>query len=569
MPNSVLPPTVIVDPNRGYREWHIREIFDPGNASSTGQYVPNVDDSVRDWTQGVLRVVSVDYTTGISILQKWIEPADPNQVDDNDILLGAGPGDQSESYRLFLDQSVFPHTLSFNDRLHFYGTTVQSVKVFLGTDISEHGTVISQYYDSAGNLLGENIPVETVAVLQNGVVLPGEASASYNQAVKTPRVGHTTQNLPDGEVVTAVAYDSVGGATSTAKLLIKNSAFIRQTDASLKYVADISLETPFLLSSDPHTIEYPINMPVDNLNLMGVVSYSDGTKLRMPVDGTKFTIAGLRNYVATIQGQSVDLMLSYQLSPYESAYLDPTGPSGAIAVAYKARTRESDGAYSVKLYAYPTWVDQLNGYRLEYFLYTMDRKQVYRVTNQVTLASNSAPFDPLSYGIKQRINVGVNMPEVDPLFTAWRHTQPFEITLIRPGNQNTGDNWTVGFTAGQNPAYGLNVKALSTFIDVGNSKLDISCGCNTLEEWLNTVYYPTQPLFDSRSEQAPLEPNFFVVASENNRVELPITSWNTVINVERAPAEGKLVYIEFLRKMSDNDLQLAVAGLITHQQSGV
>jgi len=569
MSNTVLPATVIVDPNRGYREWHIREIYAPGNSSSAGQYVPNVDDSVRDWTQGILRVISVDHTTGISILRKWSEPVDPGKVTDEDILLGAGPGTQSESYRAYLDQSIFPHSLSLDSRLHFYGTTVNSVKVFLGTDISENGDVISQFHDSAGNLLGENIPVEPVAFFSAGVTIPGQAASDYNRAVSSAVVGQTSRKLVDGEVVTVVSYDLAGQAVSQAKLLIKNTAFVRQTDASLKYVADISVETPFLLASDQRVIEYPINMPVDALNLIGLVTYSDGSQIRLPIDGTKFEMVGLRNYVATIQGQSVDLMLSYQLSPLESAYLKAPSPNRRLNEPYVARTKESDGAYSVKLFAYPIWVDQLSGYRLEYFLYNLDRKQVYRVTNLITQAANSAPFDPLLYNVKQRINVGINMNQVDPLFDMWRHTQLFEITLIRPGNQDIGDNWTVGFTAEQNPPYGPNVKANSRFINVNNATLDISCGCETLDEWLATVYYPTQPLFDARTETGPLVPNFFVLVSENNRVELPIADWKKVISVERTPAEGKLVYIEFLRKMADNDLQLSVAGLITHQQQVV
>lgn len=567
MSNPVLPPSVIVDPNRGYREWHLSEIYSPGNPSSEGQYVPNKDDSVRDWTQGILRVINVDYTTGISILQKWTEPVDPGAVTDEDILLGAGPGYQSESYRMFLDQSVFPHSLSADARLHLYGTSVTSIQVFLGTDISENGDIISQYYDSAGNLLGSHIPVEAAAMFLNGVVIPGGSSSNYNVAVKVPRVGHTTRALTDGQVVTVVAYDSSGEARSQAKLLIKNSAFVRQTDSSLKYVASITIETPFLLGSDPHVIEYPINMPVDNLNLIGVVTYSDGSQHRMPVDGTKFELSGLRNYVATIQGQTVDLMLSYQLSVGESAYMDNTSPNGKINVPYQARTKESDGAYSVKLYAYPTWVDLLNGWRLEYYLYNLDRQQVYRVTNLVSQAINSAPFDPLLYGVKQRINIGVNMNDVDPLFDSWRHTQPFEITLIRRGDQRLGHNWTVGFDAGQDPAYGVDVEALFTFINVSNSTLDISCEQTSLEDWLDLVYYPIKPLFDARTEVGPLVPNFFVVVSNNNRVELPISQWNQPINVESVPGEGKLIFIEFIRKTSETDLQLGVAGMCLHQVS--
>ncbi|QVD49101.1 hypothetical protein LUCX_31 [Xanthomonas phage vB_XciM_LucasX] len=567
MSNSTLPSTIIIDPDRGYREWLVSEIYDPAKPAN-GLYVPNVNDSVRDWDQGIMRVIAVDYTTGISTLKKWTEPGDPGSVDDQDILLGAGPGTQSESYRCYLDTSVMPHTLSCDARLRFYGTTVRWVKIFLGTDISSRGTVISAYYDTAGNLLGENIPVELVRSYLDGIYDPGLASTENNIAVKRPMVGHTTKELPDGEVVTVVAYDAAGQAISQAKLLIKNSAFIRQTDASLKYVASIAIETPFLLGSDPTTIEYPINMPVDNLGLIGVVTYSDGSQSRLPVDGTKFQIAGLRNYVATIQGQTVDLLLTYQLGASESAYLDTPAPNGRIAKAYHARTKESDGAYSVKLFGYPTWVDALTGYRMEYYLYNLDRQQVYRVTNLVTPQSNMPVFDPILIGTKQYVSVGVNMQQVDPLFDDWRHTQMLEVTLLRQGNQIDGDNWTVGFTSGK-PAYGAGVKALGRIINVGNAKLDISCGVETLAEWLALVYTPIQPLYNSRTEPGPLDPNFMVVVSGNHRVEVPIASWDDEITVEGLPGEGKLIYLEFIRRTADNDLQLGAAGMIMHQQQNV
>lgn len=560
IPNS--PVTIIVDPNRGYRHWHIDELYRPGG---TGQYVPNVDDSVMDWTQGMMRVRSVDYTTGISILEKYNEPASANP-NAGDILVGAGPGYQSESFRAYLNTSVMPHALALDRRLHFYGTTVNSVKVFLGTDISENGTVISAYYDQGGTLLGEDIPVELVAVPNIQAPSPIVGSPSFiNTAVKCPMVGYSTMALQDGEVVTAVAYDDQGEAVSQAKLLIKNTAFVRSTDASLKYIVDISVETPFLSASDPKLIEYPINMPVANLNLWGVVTYSNGQTLRMPVDGTKFSMYGLGNYVATIQGQTTPLTLSYQLGPDEYSWITSPSPNNTIDVPYRAKTKRTDGAFSIKMFATPVWVDQLSGYRLEYFLYNLDRDQRYNVTSLVSMSSNSAPFDPIAYGIVQRLNVGVNMNEVDPRFMAHRFTQTFEITLLRPGNDDTGTNWTVGYVPGQDPKVGDGVKAEARFINVGNWELRISSDAESLNDWLDKVYYPTMPLFDERSEAAPPVPNYMVLAIGNQRIELPITSWDQIISIENWPGDGKPVYIEFIRRTAYNDLQLAVSGLITHQ----
>src|SRR5690606_38246651 len=124
---------------------------------------------------------------------------------------------------------------------------------------------------------------------------------------KTPKVGHTVEELDDGELVTAVVYDDVGNAVSITRLLVKKTAFVRTVDESKRFVTGIHIESPFLSKSDPRVLEYPINMPIQALSLVGVVTYSDGGVKRMPIDGTKFSLYGLNNYIATILGQRIPL----------------------------------------------------------------------------------------------------------------------------------------------------------------------------------------------------------------------------------------------------------------------
>ena len=552
MTDPVTPPVLIVEPTRGFRIWRTDEIYT--TADNPGRYVPNVGDGVWDWMQGMFKVTAVDYTTGESTIAKWNPPADPNVNSNEDILLGAGPGTQSESYRAYLDDSVVPHTLALDSRLHIYGTTAKNIKIFRGTNISETtGEVISAFYDQNGSLLGENIPLELV-------VMPGIT----NVAVKTPMVGYTMQSLPDGEVVTAVVYDDAGGVVSIAKLLIKNTAFVRTTDASMKYITGISVDTPFLSDTDPKRIEYPINMPIDGLNLMGVVTYSDGSQLRMPIDGTKFSLYGLNAYIATIQGQEVPLVLSYLLSPGEFSYILTPSPDKHISVPYRAVTLQADGAYSIKIFAYPVWIDALNGYRLEYFLYNLDRQAVYRVTNLIQMASGSAAFNPIVFGATQKIVVAVDLNRVDSRFAAYRHVQTLEITLLANGDEHNLENWTVGFSPGQTPPYGAGVKAIAQFVNTNNWKLDLTSGCGTLEQWLEKVFYATQPLYDPMSEEKAPAPNFFKITSGNYSAELPIASWNSEITVGAAPIDGGCVFLEFFRRDPSTDLQLGVSGMIVH-----
>lgn len=553
MVDAVTPPTLIADPTRGFRMWLISEIYT--GPTGTGKYVPNPDDMVWDWTSGYNRVISVDYTTGLSVIKPWNPPVNSNPMSDEDVLLGAGPGYQSESFRVYLDKSVLPHVLAVDSRVHLYGTTVSYIKIFKGTDTSVNGQVISQMYDQGGTFLGENIPMELVAM---------DPSAN-NVAVKTPQVGYTTQDLSDGDVVTAVCYDDAGNATSICKLLVKNTAFIRTTDASAKYIKAISVETPFLSASDPSLIQYPINMPVSALNLIGVVTYSDGSKLRLPIDGTKFSLYGLENYIATIQGQTLDLVLSYKLSPGEYNYITESSPNKHISIPMKATTLQADGAYSVKLFVAPRWIDALNGYTLEYFLYNLDREDVYPVTNLVQMGSNSRAFNPLQYGTTQHIGVALDLNQVDPSFANYRHVQEFDVTLLRQGTDQSGDNWTVGYTPGQNPPYGVGVKALVNYIEVGNWQLDLSCGLTNQTDWLNKVFYGTQPLFDAGSETEAPTPNFFALVYGSERLEVPISQWASTITMTSTFVEGTLVNVEFFKRNASTDLQLGVSQMIVHR----
>lgn len=551
--STVIPPTDLLrDVDRGFRQWLIREIYVPGG---TGRYVPNVDDLVLDYTNGWLRVIGVDYTTGISTRIPWVQPS-AGGVDDSDQLLGSGPGYLTESFRMFLNTAVKPFTLTADSQLHFYGSKVSYVKVFRGTDISAGGQVVSAFYDQSGEFLGENIPVETITVAN-----------PLAKTVKVPKVGATAYELPDGEVVTVVAYTDEGGVASIARLLIMNSSFVRRTSDSMLYVRSIALESNFLSPSDPNTLLVPINMPVPNINLMGVVTYSNGRQLRMPVDGVKFIMDGLNEFVATVEGQRHPLMLHYQLSADEYSYIANPSIEDRITEPFFAVTTAFNGSAGVKLYGIPVWQSPLTGYRMEWFLYNLIRAQWYNVTNLVQPATGTAVFDGLALGVSQRIGVGVNLKQVDPRFADWRHVQNVTVQLKARGDDVNQENWAVLYSPDQNPASGVGCKAAARLINVNNWEVDITCGESTLDAWLKKVYWAQQPLKDDRSEETAPVPNYLVITTASGEVEIPIAQWNQKIVMDsgQVPAQGAPLYVHFLRRQTNTDLQLAVAGLITHR----
>ncbi|MBN22771.1 MAG: hypothetical protein CL678_15910 [Bdellovibrionaceae bacterium] len=547
-----ISPNVVVqiyDPSRGYREWLASQIYT--GPDGTGVYVPNVDDKVWDWEQGTFRVTAVDPSTYLSTLSKWVPPSTQGAVNTNDILLGSGPGTISESYRLYIDTSVQPHTLCIDSRLRAYGQDLSYAKVFRGYDAGVNGEVISSYYDQGNTLLGENIPLETV-------VMPD----SQNVAVKTMMTGYTTAQLMDNEPCVVVFYSDSGQARSINVLLAKNTAFIRTTDASLKYITGIHLESPSLSEADDRLIEYPENTTLESLTLFGVVTYSNGETKKMPIDGNKFSLFGRDAFVASHQGQRIPLGLNYKLSSNEVNYIANSGLSKTINEPYFATTTAVNGAYTIKIFAYPLWVDAINGYRMEYFMANLDRQQIYRVTPYIEYGSDSPVFNPTLYGVSQNLTIALDLSNVNGTFPKHRHVQIIQVSLLARGDEATSQRWTVAFTPDQSPVYGQNAEAKVSFSNVNFWNMTIDAGANSKEEWLRKLFYSTQPLYNTGIEAEAPEPNFFRLVVGTWSVEQAISQWSAEFVVPSGLLnEGSLVYLEFFRRTQSTDLQLGISGL--------
>ena len=557
---STTPMVPVINPDRGHRRWRKSEIYT--GPDGTGRYCPNLDDEVWEWTTGLWRVIGTDYTTGLSRLKRHEEPLESGAVSDHDILLGTGPGYQSESFRAYIDTSVVPYTLALDSRLSYKGTTVEYVKVFLGSDIGEEDNVISAMYDQNGSLLGENVPLELVQVPNNP---NNDLPAAYNYAVKTPVVAYTMRQIADNEPLTVVAYDQEGNVRSLARVLAYNTAFARTTDSYRRYITAVHLESPFLSEVDPCLLQFPINLPVSALNAIGVVTYSDNSQTRMAVDGSKFNLYGLNNYMSTQQGQRIDLVLTYRLGSDEYCYGATANQGKHISVPYKATTLRMDGSYSVKLFCAPVWVDQVYGYRLRWFLLNLDREEWFEVTTKVSMAVGGAEFDPTDYGVLQNLTVGINMQDVDPQFKNYRHSQTIGLVLRSPDNLINDDRWGIRYSPGQNPMYGAGVKATSRMINVNNWKLKLDNGLSNYAVWLEQVFYRAEPLFNPSVEQRAPEPTHFTLFAGGEEFEFPLEMWNHEIACPYPIREGEPVLMRLFRRTAITDIQLGMGILYTKQ----
>lgn len=548
--------TPIYEPEARWTTWALKEIFVGGPGLK--KYVPKIGDYVIDTDTNETYIVDdLDITTLVPAFRRVERPEGSGIFNESDMLLGVGPGTQSDTYRIYIDQSVIPHTLAVDARLRVHGSMTTSCKIFKGSHLLGNQQVISAVYDAGGTLLGQSIPLELCAV-------PSDVT---NHAIKTVPVCHTTENLADGEVVTAVFYADTGHVVSKRQLLVENTAFIRTSNDAVKYVTSIELETPFLSAGDPELIQYPINVPLNGMNLMGVVNYSDGSQLRLPVDGTKFQVFGFEHFVATIVGQKLPVVLKYNLSSDEIAYGATINGDRFFTKTYRAQTTVRDGIYSVKLFGYPVWIDAVNGYRLEWFLYNLDRDVSYRVTPHVQINESTRAFDPLAYGINQRLAVSINLKNANPAYKNYIHTQTIDFVLAQAGTVQADTAWTVGFEPSQNPPFGrLNYVGME-YVNINLRRLNLTSGETVLANWLNRMYSLSKPLIDPDREALPIEPDFFKLVIGATELEFPIAQWNQVIPITQTLANHSTLFIKFFKRTVTTDLQLAVCGVPVWQTS--
>ena len=546
----------ISNPQRSFQVWSLPQIYTGPNVA--GAYVPNVGDLIVDLLNGFNQVTSVDYTTGLSVWVPWIPPNQNNGVLQSDVLLGSAPGAPSESYRCYINTSVTPYSLNFDTALYIYSSKAAYCKVFLGTDISSAGIVISAQVDQNNNVTTENLSLSVV-----------QMANANNLAISNINGGVSTQAVQSGELVTAVIYAADGTVLSYSKLLVSNTNFSRPLNAATKYVTGIELVSDYLSSSNSQLLEIPVNMLTQSILLQGKVLYSDGSSVILPIDGTRFNLAGMNNYVASTVGQQVPLVLIYNFASNEYGYeVSGVYPNRFMTADYTITTMAVAGAYSVKIYAVPRWNASTNQYTLSFFMYNLNRNAVYDVTPYVTMVSPNV-FNPAAYNTAQTIAIRLNLNQVAPSFAYYIQNQT--LTLDLESNGSAPAWWVQYSPSGPQMGVGNNYVAKISSTGVANTwNVDLSCGLTNSSTWVNALYNNAQPLYDPVSEAAAPTPNYVrVIIGTSYTAIIPITSFNTVIPAlvltPPDPIQGDVVLLEFLYRSGSNPDQELGLGVLPIQ----
>ncbi len=536
----------IYQPDARWCIWGFHEIYN--GQIGLNKYIPKVNDYVIDpETFTTFSVDALDPVTLIATLRE-VRPANMSYVfNETDVLFGVGPGTQSDTYRVYLDKSVTPYVLAVDARLSIGGSSASYAKLFKSSVLDSSGEVISKIFDNSGNFISNNVPLELVIL-----------DSHINYSKKIISVCNTTEDMQDNEIVTAVIYSDTGHVISKRQLLVENTSFIRSVNVAQKYISHISLNSPFMSPTIENRIDFPLNIPLNSLNLTGTVHYSDGSTMKLPVDGVKFRIHGLDQYVSTIIGQKINLVLSYSLGVNETAYAGVSSDGNYINEAYTLVTTNPNNSYTVKLFGYPVWVDSANGYNMSWYLYNLERNIYFDVTPYVSFSSTTGAYNPKAYGILQRKSVSINLKDITSSFKSFIHTQLIDIVLNGVPD-SVSYPWNVSHeSVSLRPAYGVDLFAKK----ISGSVIKISNDISTYTEWLEKVYYNTYPIINSVIETFPMVPTHFVVKYDNYTVEKAISEWDSNIELSTTVTDYKTITIRFIKKTSTGDLQLSIAAMI-------
>ena len=529
-----------IDPSRRFTTWARNEVWT--GPQGTGDFVPNQGDLIFDVpANAVYKVANVDYTTGLSQWERFVFTT-LNGASETDVLIGIGPGADSETWRVHTSLRTVPFEARFDLRLVVYGAEASYLKVFKIADFNDPGAVISGMYDQNDNWVSDNVPITGTGMF------------------RTVPQFYFKESVTNGQPLYVMVYNAAGTAISEYRFLAHVTDYIPSGNVAVKHITNITLETKFLSESVTDLVQIPKNMPLSSLVLHGRVHYSDGTSTTYSVDGTKFTLLNIQPFVAGIEGQRIPVRLKYSLGSDESGdgVIDNVGDR-FITRLYTFEVMPTDHSYSVKLMNYLDWDTNNSRYNMISYLYAMDRLESFNVSNITVFGVTGDPFTGVAgSGLRSHV-ISVDLEEIDPGYEDFRYIQVLEAEILSSGNSSSL-RWRI-----KNEPDGDFYDVLEAEVsDSGlNWGITLTADQATLSDWLEELYYKQGPLFIA-SEIEPLAPTHFRVVFAEQTLQLPINQWNSIITYPKGLVDmttGRLLIVEFVRIEGGDTFVLGAGGM--------
>lgn len=550
--------SAFVDRNAGFRQFHVSELKQNG-----GMYVPNPRDIVVATNPDVLyKVVSVNYDTGIAVLDLFELRDAQDIMGITNYYVSNGPFDIDDSRRIYIDYSLTPPVSRIDATLRIPGSDAHHIVIYKGEDVTaQQGIKVSLYYkaDSPDPLPEVPLLLSTPAIDAN------------NPAIKVADVFYISEDLPHGSIVTAVIFNELGDALETVRLIVHRSDDVRRDNTLSRYIVGIDLDSPFARAENPQVIEVPINATLADVPMYGVVRYSDGSQVTLPLGGSKFTLQGTDNYISSELGAKKAVTLIYHLDKTERYIKNNNSIAGVIDKQYILLSVRGNGlddaasdAYAAKLFGYPRWNSSTQVYSMEYYI-TFNDGIFYRVTNLVRPTTTGPQFNGASLGITQTFTVTINLNTINANYKSYNHVQIMNINLARRGDESMVPLWTVAYQS-STARYGEGLFLRAAPLN----QLNTNWTCNyvqpgtTKQEFLERSYYRSMPLYNPALQEGPEEPTHMLVGTFSADVwrEVSLSSgFGTPIELSGAFNNGSLILVRFIRRDVNGDRVLSACGV--------
>lgn len=524
----------------------------------SGRIVPRVKNIILQTTADgakLWEVSSVDPVSHISSLK----PANliSNNSTADSTIIGGGIGSSYSKLRIWINTDRIPFTMNFDARFETANSAATYLKVFRGVDITDSGAIISAMYDSSGNKTSDRITLTLIS-----------QPTTLNLARKAPVSAWSSDNIAMYETLTVVYYTADGEPCGTDTGIALRGNLIASSDRSKPSVHSVELVSSFLSVSDRRLLEYPVGMTVTSDSMMARVVRDNGDIVELPIDGNKVSLLGIDDLIASESGRTAPLLLSYRLDSDELAEGATLPlPDRYLSTEYRARavTTDSDVTYNVKLFVVPQWVAGASArWRLRYFLYSLERMDVYEVTDYITLGANSPVFNGTAYGVAQNMTVVVNLAEVSNRWRYHRHPQQFTIALNTAGSSNVATSfWNIKYASDINYGQGRKAGFLNDPDNPGKRRIRIDNGFTILSEWLNNMYRSLLPLYNTSAETtAPNPTHVRIRIGDTWQREIPISDiLNPINNIDAVITQGMDVRLEYIRRTDNSVFELAMGSL--------
>ena len=528
----------ILDDSQVWRIWAIHDIY--LGQEGHRKYVPKVGDFVLDTnTFTYYKVIAVNQTTLVPELEEISSKTSSDEMSkDEGRFFSGGTLATPCARQIFYDDSVVRPTLTVPAQFHIQGSLPHHAIAFKGTVAGAGGLPISVRYDASYNVIGNEIPLEPI-----GQQDPNNLTQWYLPPF------YSAHELEQGEMVLILVYDDKGGLLSRTNFIVEKSALLRDVSDADKFISAISIDSMYIDAKDESNLLIPEQILKNSINIMGKVHYTDGTIVTYPVDGNKFELLYLDRASESTVGVKGTLVLKYYLGTNEkSVNVINNNNRYFVTRSFNYTITERDGAYSVKLYPVPRWVNDTVGYQLDWYLFTLDRNQWIDVTNDVYITSNS-PIRSLNgklFGPNQQLNVAIDLGVLNNTFREYIHPQQVDIRLLRNA-------------AYQNPPYGEGLVCNVRVLTGTNYTYNFANSCTDLDDWLRKVYYSTMPQYRTNRENQAPKPNMFKLLVGGQEHEFPISMWNQDLSVPTRCKATSTVSLVFFTRYNNNDVFYSIA----------